>query len=160
MAKMPKLKPSKAAAMLTLGMLMALPQLSSANGVSVKRGEDGRYYAVERPSSMQRRSADCKGISVRMIAQLLHGRGTELFARIIVSDGANTRAFQLSDELNHLLDESHALKNMELGCLSGDGGVGLILHSTQGVSHNAHIQIDRDGRVFTNFDQTGFKLVK
>lgn len=144
--------------LLTAVSAMILPTFSSASGVNVKVGPDGKTYTVER-STDQRMTVDCNGLQVRVLAQHLKDRDVSIMATIIVKDGAKTRAFRLLDEINDQLNDSHTLENIELGCLSGDGGAGLVIQSTMD-NEAAHIQLDRYGRVFTNFDQTGFELQK
>jgi len=139
--------------------IASIPLYSSATGVSVKVGEDGKIYAVAKPAS-GRFSANCENLKVNLLAQQVTDQKPSLIATVIIQNGDDKRALRLIDELKDHIDENHSIINMRFGCLSGNGGAGIILESINAETENVFIQIDKYGRVFKGFNQTGYTLIE
>lgn len=65
---------------------------------------------------------------------------------------------RLISEFHDYVEDHHTINDLKTGCLTGDGGIGMIFQSSDPNMDAAYVQLDKYGRLFSDFNQTGYTL--
>lgn len=141
-----------------LASIFFLPTFSSASGYITKIDKNGKITASE-ATKYFRGTLKCGGVKAILSLDDIKGKKPSIMAVVVETDGSKTYPTRLISEFDGFIESHHSMNDFEIGCLSGDGGIGMIFKSTDDTNENSFIQLDGSGRIFSNFNQTGFTLL-
>ena len=142
-----------------MAVVAALTLSATAEASSVREEmRNGVLVCVE--GDDMRRSVQCGDTQAAIAFGPDKGDGIGVGVIIWVGEAEQRRRYILRDEVEALLPATATLPpDDSTGCLSGDGGIGLIFPDADPAKPSTHIQIDASGRVHTGFDRAGFALL-
>lgn len=142
----------------TLTMIAAaLPLSVEATSFTVKIDKDGKTYAIERPGPFTE-TLKCNSLKAFITIQKTDGKAPRIMAVITPLNSSITRPARFISGFDGLLDDHHILEDIDVGCLSDGGGIGIIFKTSDAKQEAAYIQIDTNACIHPNFKQTGYNL--
>jgi len=138
--------------------IFLLPITSSASGYITKIDENGNVTVTEAAKSF-RGTLKCGGVKAILSLDGTQAVKPNIMAVVVETDGSKAYPKRLMSEFDDFLKNHHTMTDFEVGCLTGDGGIGMIFKSSNTSKEDAHIQLDGSGRLFPKFNQTGYTLL-
>ena len=139
--------------------IFLLPTSSAASGYITKVDKDGKITVTETKKQF-RGTLKCGGVKAILSLDDIDNQKPSIMAVVVETDGSKTYPQRLISEFDNFLEIYHTMSNFKIGCLSGDGGIGMIFKSSDISQEDSFVQLDGSGRIFSKFDQTGFKLLE
>lgn len=137
-----------------------LPNSSFAGGYTTKIDENGKTYVVENSNKFYD-SLTCGDLKAIFSLGEISGQQPSIMVVVITATGnESVRPVpkRLIAEFDDFVEDYHTLDDFKTGCLTGDGGIGMIFQSSDPKMEASYIQLDKYGRLFSNFNQTGYTL--
>ncbi len=138
--------------------ILAFSSNSYASGVLVKVDENGNRY-IENPPLPFGETLTCGNVKAYISVKDLGPQMPQVMALVLETEGSNTQPIRLDKEFRDHIADYHMRTDLEARCLSGNGGIGIIFKSRDASKDSAYIQIDRYGRLFSKFNETGYTLL-
>jgi len=129
------------------------------SGFITKVDEEGNITVTE-ASKQFRGMLKCGGVKASLSLDDMADQKPNVMAVLVETDGSKIYPIRLIHEFDEWLENHHSLTDFEIGCLSGDGGIGMIFKSSDLSKEDSFIQLDSSGRLFSKFNQTGFRLLR
>lgn len=147
-------------ATLSLIAVLMLPFSSWSSGYTTKIDSNGKTYVVENPGRFSD-TITCGDLNASVTASELLGGKPDIMVLFISATGNDTVRpvpKRLISEFDNHLEDYHTILDFKVGCLSGDGGIGMIFQSSNPSMNASYVQLDKYGRLFSKFNQTGYVL--
>ena len=120
--------------------------------------KDDKNVVEGRESGDNHTSVDCGRIYGTILAEKTNVPSIMITASI--KKGEQWGFYRLFNVGKEDLTTGHTTKNIEFGCLTENGGLGIYVHHENSIDDGLAIQIDYDGKVFVGYDQVGLQLFK
>jgi len=149
----------------TLLILIALVSTVSFGGDAFATGTkvelvDGKIVSKEYKPSKISFHKSCANANYTLKAQSFNNKSPVFYVKVRFGADKNLTTIYVGDEISSKLKESHIIDSADYGCLNDNGGLGIHIPSTNQEHSDLFLQISGEGRVFQNFDQTGYTITK
>jgi len=139
---------------------LMLPISSLAGGYTTKVDENGKTYVVENPGRFSD-TLTCGDLKAVLSLGEISGQKPSIMVVVITAtgnDAVRPTPKRLISEFDEYVEDYHTISDFKIGCLTGDGGIGMIFQSSDPNMDASYVQLDKYGRLFSNFNQTGYTL--
>jgi len=121
---------------------------------------DGKYAVKDIKPTRTNLRLRCSNAKYTLKAQSFNNKMPSFFVKVRFGEDKNVTTVYLSEEISSYLKSSHLIENATYGCLTNSGGLGIHIPSSNNHHSDVFLQISSQGRVFQNFDQTGYTIAK
>lgn len=119
---------------------------------------DGRFITkVVKPKKINLRTT-CANAKYTLKAQSFKNKPPVFFVKVRFGTDKNITTVVLAEEISSKLKGSHFIENASYGCLNDMGGLGIHIPSMTEEHSDLFLQISGEGRIFKNFNQTGYSI--
>lgn len=121
--------------------------------------KDGKAYSVETKTGQNNFQLSCDDLTATVMVQKLNDMPANIMATLFIEKETKKEAIRIFNVGEDWLQVEHDISNMDVGCLSKDGGVGIFVPSQVPSEAVLHIQLDKTGRTFKNYNLTGHTIL-
>lgn len=134
-----------------------LSSKSFATSTKLEKVNGELVVKVTKPQRTSLRKT-CASAKYTLKAQSFENKPPTFFVKVRLGTGKNTTTVYLAEVISSKLESSHLIENAKYGCLNDRGGLGIHIPSINDKHADLFLQVSNEGRVFKNFDQTGYTL--
>lgn len=121
---------------------------------------EGKYVVKNVKPTRTNLRMKCGNAKYTLKAQSFDNKMPSFYIKVKFGEDKNLTTVYLSEEISSNLEDSHLIENATYGCLTNSGGLGIHIPSFNNDHSDVFLQISSQGRVFQNFDQTGYTIEK
>lgn len=153
-----KIYKSKVTVIITVFFSTSVLALQSFATSTKVQKVDGKFVTkVTNPKKVNLHTV-CANAKYTLKAQSFKNKPPVFFGKVKFGTDKNITTVYLDEEISSKLKSSHFIENANYGCLNDMGGLGIHIPSTTEEHSDLFLQISSEGRIFENFDQTGYSI--
>lgn len=146
-------------ATLLAGLLISCTIQANATSTKVKI-IDGVAYVDESSNSSKFETFMCNETKFSVFSYDLEGSQPDIILTAGNPTVGPSSFVRLIEEIRKLLSNQHTVAGMEIGCMTDDGGLGMIITSLSADIEAQYIQVTNEGRVISGFNKTGHNIIQ